>query len=78
MRKARVFAMALCLLASSRAIISVKTKEGRLLPLYSGYYALVIGISNYKYLNPLPNAVKDKIASLLRSHGGRCNTTCGK
>ncbi len=65
--------LSLLLFAGKRSIISInaKTKDGKLLPLYSGYYALVIGVSDYDYLPDLPNAVKDaeQVSSALRKLG---------
>ena len=41
--------------------VVARTEDGgtRLLPLYSGYYALVVGVSNYEKWPKLPNAAKD-------------------
>ncbi|MDP8314696.1 MAG: caspase family protein [Candidatus Celaenobacter antarcticus] len=39
--------------------IKIKTSDGKTFQLYDKSYALVIGISDYKYWKDLPNAVKD-------------------
>ena len=41
--------------------VVARTEDGgtRLLPLYSGYHALVVGVSNYEKWPKLPNAAKD-------------------
>jgi hypothetical protein len=41
--------------------VATRTAEGKtkLLPLYSGYHALVVGVSNYEQWPKLPNALRD-------------------
>ena len=55
--------------------VVARTEDGgtRLLPLYSGYHALVVGVSNYEKWPRLPNAAKDAkdVAKKLREIGFR-------
>jgi len=51
--------------------INVISKEGQSLSLYKNYYALVVGVSDYKKWPKLPNAVNDakEVAAKLRKFG---------
>jgi len=66
-------------LAASRGIVvKAKTSSGSIkeIQLYSGYYALVVGVSDYVSWPDLPNASKDAhdIARVLKKMGFKVNT----
>jgi hypothetical protein len=55
--------------------VVARTEDGgtKILPLYSGYYAIVVGVSNYEKWPKLPNAVNDaeEVADRLKKMGFR-------
>ena len=68
----------LCIVSSANADrglrIQVKTKTGKTIPLYTDYYALVVGVGNYQNGWPkLPNPVSDaqEVAQTLKAIGFR-------
>jgi len=59
-----------CLFSATRGI-SVVSKQGQKVRLYSDYYALVVGISDYEWWPKLPNAANDakEVAQKLKKMG---------